>query len=249
MSDASNALVHASKNGLAALDKSMLLEGNDEIDNEISGMGGGGTILKYSGNTGVFSFKDETFEHGSRFAFRLFGVEKGYVCWKDGKLIERALVPIYSSAQRPTLADLPDFGPYTKQGDGWSEAYRVMVVNLEDGSEYEFTVSNRSGCNAMGALVKDFHGKARMTLDQDGNLKTPVVEINARSFESKKFSGKKYAPEFKIVDWLSSEDMRMVVGGHEAADAGPDDDGAEDAAPETAASGTVTKPGRRARLA
>lgn len=255
MSDARKALLAARQNGVATIDRSMFMTGGDAMNEKMNQLGStGGSILKFSGNTGTWSFKNEEFESGSRFAFNMEYVEWGFVCWKEKKIIDRALVPTFAQVPKPTEDDCPDYGPYSREGDGWSPAFRVMVRDLEDGTEYELTLSNKSGCNAMAALIKDFGDKARMHVNEDGSAKAPIIEIGSQGFETNKAAGKKYAPTFKIVDWYSTEEMAQVMGGADAVDGddtAPDTDEGETApANEAPASSGVKKPtgNRRPRV-
>jgi len=218
MTDRSKALATVREHGMATIDRNMLLSG-DGLQDKMNQLGAGataGAILKFSGNTGLWTFKDHEFDYGTRMAFNLEYVEWGYVCWKGGKIIDRTLVPMFAGVDKPVESDLTDYGPYEKQGDGWKEAFRCNVIDLEDGTEYELTLSNKSGWNAMSALVKDFGGKARLHTEEDGSFKTPIVELSGVAFESKHAAGKKHAPKFRITDWYSKEDMMQVVGGVEA---------------------------------
>lgn len=168
--------------------------------------GSGGEILKFSGNTGEFTYKGTVFEHGTQLVFNMANSMHGYVCWKGGKLIDRHFTPIISREPVPAISDLPDHGPY-KESEGWKDAFMVKVFDMETQTELEHTVSNISGCNAMRALIKDFGSKVRLNVDETGMPKSPIVEISANSFESPKSPTKKWAPAYKIQDWISIAEM------------------------------------------
>lgn len=250
MTDRSTALTAAREHGMAAIDRGLLMgDGLKERLDELGAGSSGGAILKFSGNTGIWTFKDREFDYGSKFAFNIEYVEYGYVCWKDKKLIDSVLKPVFGHDPKPQESDLADYGPYSREGDGWKDAFRIKVRDIEDGMEYELTFSNRSGWNAMSSLTKDFGEKVRLHTEEDGSFKTPIVELGGTSFEPKGAIGKKFAPKLRILDWYSKADMLEVIGG---VDALGSDDATADAAPEQEASkgSSVRKPAgnRRPRM-
>lgn len=241
MTDRNTALTAARQHGMAAIDRGLLMgDGLQARLDELGAGSSGGAILKFSGNTGVWSFKDREFDYGSKFAFNVEYVEYGYVCWKDRKLIDSVLSPVFGHDAKPQEGDLPDYGPYSREGDGWKDAFRVKVRDIEDGMEYELTFSNRSGWNAMSSLVKDFGEKVRLHTEDDGSFKTPIVELSGVAFEPKGAVGKKYAPKLRILDWYSKEDMLQVIGGVDAIES--TDGETEDAPAEPAKTSAVRKP-------
>lgn len=168
-----------------------------------------GAFLKYSGDTGRYTYKGTEVEHGTRLAFNVLSAKKGWICWKDGKPVEQVMVEIMSGERIPSEESLKDHGPY-KQGDGWRQQLSVVVRSLEGGDQMDFNLSNISGRNAMGAVIQEFGAKMGMFVDDNGEPKVPIVEIGAQSFSPKDASGKKWAPVLKIVDWKTQAELNAL---------------------------------------
>lgn len=168
-----------------------------------------GAFLKFSGNTGEYSNKNQPVEHGTSFAFNMMEMRKGWICWKDGKAQEQHMVRVMSHDRVMDQADLTDHGPY-KEGEGWQEQIGVQVRDLEGGEQLEFNLSSKGGRGALIRLADQYGTRARMNLDDDGNAKIPIVEVSAQSFTSKLAAGKKWAPVFKIVDWMTVAELSLL---------------------------------------
>lgn len=169
-----------------------------------------GAFLKFSGNTGEFQYKGQTIEHGSVFAFNMTEMRKGWICWKDSKPVDQKMSLVLSTERVPDKHELPDHGPY-KEGEGWAEQIGVPVRDLEGGEQLEINLSNISGRNALIRLASDYGTKVRMNIDDKGQPKIPLVEVSASSFTSKNFPGTKWAPQFKIVDWMSIDELNTLA--------------------------------------
>jgi hypothetical protein len=178
-----------------------------------------GAFLKFSGNTGEFSYKGQPIEHGTVFAFNMMEMRKGWICWKDGKAQEQHMVRVMSSDRVMDQCDLTDHGPY-KEGEGWQEQIGVPVRDLEGGDQLELNVSSKGGRNALIRLASDYGTKVRMNIDEEGNPKIPLVEVSAQSFVSKLAAGKKWAPIFKIVDWMPAAELALLSEKAGTVDAG-----------------------------
>jgi hypothetical protein len=112
----------------------------------------------------------------------------------------------------PNKSDLPDHGPFEKEGEGWSEYITVPVADLEGRyPQMDLGVSSKGGTNALARLMKEYGTKVSMNIDENGTRKMPVVEIGANAFESQKAVGVKYAPTFKIVGWISVGQMDKIA--------------------------------------
>jgi len=168
-----------------------------------------GAFLRFSGDTGKYTYKGSEVEYGTRFAFNVLATaKKGYICWKDGKVVEQIMIEIASSTPLPDESSLTDHGPYNeKAGDGWRQQLGCVVRDLEGGDQMDFNLSNKSGVNALGQLFAEFGNKAPFNLDSEGNPKLPIVEVSAVSFQPKGIPGKKWAPTLRIVDWKSEAEL------------------------------------------
>lgn len=170
-----------------------------------------GAFLKYSGNDGTYQFKGQIIEHGTSLLFNMNTLKKGFICWKGGKPVEQKMVLVTSGERMPVKDELTDHGPYTVEGEGWAEQLGVQVINPADGTTMELNLSNRSGITALTQLAQAYGTKRKFNMDDDGSYKVPVVEISARSFTLKNAPGKKWAPNFEIVAWISEAEMAEYV--------------------------------------
>jgi hypothetical protein len=178
-----------------------------------------GAFLKFSGNTGEFSYKGQVIEHGSIFAFNMMEMRKGWICWKDGKAQEQHMVRVLSAEQVMAREELADHGPY-KEGEGWTEQIGVPIRDLEGGDQLELNLSSKGGRNALIRLANEYGTKARMNLDDNGDPKVPLVEVSAQSFKSKLAAGTKWAPIFKIVNWMTIDELMCLSENAGEVDAG-----------------------------
>jgi len=178
------------------------------------------SYLKFNGNTGdyIFGADDDELEHGERVVVDMEQAARGWICWKDGEVQEEINVLVIDG-KPPTENQLTDHGPYEEDGDGWSEQIRLIFM-MNDGTVLDYKASSKSGKRAFSGLLRDF---AKQYKSHPGQL--AVVEIDATSFMPKdKKIGKKYAPRFKIVDWISREAFEEQVG----EDSGDYEDGFDD---------------------
>lgn len=179
-------------------------------------MKGGGNFayLKMDGNSGNYSYGADDIElpTGSRLAMDWKSLRSGWIIWSGGQVEHEVMVdPVQEVV--PAKKDLPDFGPYGKD-DGPREQLTIHFKMVEDPFvELLFQANNASKRNALGAVMKDFMKQFKM---HPGEY--PVIEIASNSFDAKdpdnpKRKFKKFAPKFKIVDWISADDLNAMVEG------------------------------------
>lgn len=207
-----------------------------------------GSFLKFSGNTGEFTYgagdAAVELEHGTRLAADMAVYSRGWICWKDGEVVDEHMTPILDG-DPIAEADLEDHGPYEKYPDGtedgWSAQHQIELRSTEDGTQFTYKTTSSSGKRALGKLLADF---AKVYKSHPGEI--PVVEISSVTFEIKKNkkAGKKHAPVFKLVDWISQAGFDALAEAAEAAKKNEnDDEGADDEANYAdAASETKTEP-------
>lgn len=192
--------------------------GDDPFSKAGSEMGSGAftRFVKFSGNTGEYTYgkNDESdIDHGTKVAINPLTFARGGICWKNGEVAAEQMTPVVQG-EPPLLASLPDHGPYAKKEDGWKAQSSFFFCDTE-GNGYEFKTSSKSGMRAVGNLLKDY-GK----LFRNYPGKVPLITLDADKFSPKdKSFGDKYAPVFKIVDWV---DAAYAVAEAQA------EDGAED---------------------
>lgn len=205
------------------------VSGNPFLD-AADDMGASSGLLytKFDGNTGVFSFgKDgDELNLGTRVAINPSEFKAGWICWKDGSVMEEIMVRI-TEGKPPAKGALTDYGPYDDEQDGWSEQSSMQFRDIETGDEFQYKTSSKSGRIAIANLIRDY-GKAFQR--HPGQL--AIVELGNTSFEATnkktgKKLGKKFAPVFKIVDWQDEEALIAKFAAQADAD-GDNDVGGED---------------------
>lgn len=222
----SNALATTNENTAVAVSGNPFLDAANDM-----GAGTSALYLKFDGNTGDYTFgKDqEELEKGTRVAVAPSEFKNGWICWKDSEVQEEIMVRI-TDGKPPAKHTLTDHGPYDDEKDGWSQQSSAQFRDIETGAEYLYKTSSKGGRIALGNLVQDY-GKAFQR--HPGEL--AIVELSNTSFDAKdpknpkKKLGKKYAPVFKIVGWVSEAELLAKFDAM-AADEN-DDDGDEDEAP------------------
>lgn len=177
-----------------------------------------GAYLKFNGNTGEFTYgaDDNELPYGSQIVADMFSVAFGWICWKDGDPVEEVLVKVLDG-KPPLEHTLTDHGPYDEDGDGWRESTSVPMVLLEFGDKGEETdiglrmLFKGSSASTVRGVRKLSGAFGKLFREKQGML--PVIEIDAEQFQAReKKHGKKYAPIFKIVGWISDEELTAVVG-------------------------------------
>lgn len=206
-----NALVKADQTALAlqgALDP-FATAGEDMA-------GTNGTYLKFNGNSGEFTYGQEAEELalGTKLAVNMNNFRRGWICWVDSEVVDEVLVRVVEG-KPPAENQLADHGPYVKnddRNDGWSEQAAVDFRDIETGKEFIFKHSSASALRALGTLLKDY-GKDYK--NHPGEV--PVVVLDTSSFTPKnKKWGKKYSPIFRIVEWVSEEELMSRFGDNAA---------------------------------
>ena len=175
-----------------------------------------GSFLKFSGNTGEYTYgpENESLEHGTQLVVNILEMQRGWVCWIGGKPFDSIMHRVIDDVQPLEEGDLPDYSAkyIDDEEDGWSRQVTVPMALLDDGSELEFKISSVSGIRAVQKLSKEFGTKCQLNVDENGNFKMPVIEISADEFELKKKKGVfKWAPTFKLVDWISVAEMNAMI--------------------------------------
>jgi hypothetical protein len=222
------------------------------------GGGGGALFLKFNGNDGYYSYgaDDTDLPLQSQVAMNPRTLKRGWICWLGGQVKEEIMMSLEEGLP-PAKHLLPDYGPYGKD-DGWSEQKTIEFKTIDgEGLTLLFQANNKSKMNALEALMKDF---ARQYKANPGMI--PVVELDENEFEtqpknedgSKGRKVRKHAPKFKLVGWMSEEELLSLTEGAEgdyADGEGPvEEDGAEpelvDDQPEPEPAPEPARGGRRA---
>lgn len=196
---------------------------------------GGLRFLRFSGNTGQFTLKDEIIPDKCLFAFDVMNVELQWLGWSNGKPSERIRIHLLNDGLEalPAEHELPPLQK-VKQLDGWklTAVFRIRDMDGEYG-EMELTLPaelNRQFPRPAWQLINEFGAKAAQEVDEDGTPLTPIVELSSESFDSQ--GGVKYAPLLEVVDWASSAKLEKTLAALTATDGDEiDDDEEEDVEP------------------
>lgn len=195
-----------------------------------------GKRLSINGNTGEIHIgpkdDEEYLEKDTELVLDLFNAEHGHICWVEEEVAEELMEPIALGRKLPNINDLPDHGPYEKHDDGsedgWSVQFRFKAYDEKTGEPYTFSTMSKSGVRAVRKLMKEYGSKFPLKIGKDGQYMVPVVVFGVTSFKikDKPKLGKKYSPDFEIVDWIEASEAAVYFQTGE----NPDDyDGEEDA--------------------
>jgi hypothetical protein len=201
--------------------------GNNPFTNFGNEAGSFGAFMKFSGNTGEFSYgsDNEPLEVGTQLAVNMMQMERGWVCWIGGKPYETIMNKLMDEVPMLAEEDLPDHTSkyQNEKDDGWVRQTSVPMSMLDDGSELEFKTSSKSGIMALQKLSKEFGTKCHLHVDDNGEAMMPIVEIGSVSFPIRNGKEIKHAPTFKIVDWISLSELMSVTDSAAAAAAEKDE--------------------------
>lgn len=176
---------------------------------------GGKAFMKFSGMDGTYSYgADEVaLEPGTQLIMNWKSYKRGWVIWVGGKVEHEEMVSFYEGAQ-PAKSNLPDLGPYAK-GDGPVEQLTVEFATVEEPFvTMVFQANNKSKVRALGELMKSFIRDYKLHKDMH-----PVIEIDEYEFPAKSDTGRKvtmHAPKFKIVNWITDEQLAELSDGSPA---------------------------------
>jgi hypothetical protein len=178
-----------------------------------------GAYLKFNGNTGDITFgsDDEALPVGSRLVVDMHSLALGWQCWVDSQCEEEIFIPVVEG-KPPHEHELTDHGPYNDDDDGWREGASFPAVLLEYGEDPDHeTVGTKllfktSTGGAVRSVKKLSGAYGKLFMQHMGHL--PVVELATESYMPKqKKHGKKWSILFKIVDWISEEDLEGLTLG------------------------------------
>jgi len=235
----------------------------------IAGAGsvGGSLFMKFDGKTGNFTFgqDQEELKHGTAIATDIDGTRWAWTFWWDEEVLETQESRIWDDPEGHK--NEPDDLPVSYAGDmslaeiraaqadrgqnfldGWTCA---AIVGLREvgGEQREFTLRLNRGVamNSYLGLLALYGRKFKM---HPG--KTPIVEFAANKYKAKaKGVGWRFAPSFKIDDWMDEAELAEAGGENPADydDGAPGNDGgkADDAPVEQKKAEEAPKRGRRRR--
>lgn len=215
----SNALTTTSGGGFLALSADAYAD-LEAAAADLGGGAAGGVFLKFNGNDGIFTYGStgDELPIGSQVAFDPTSLLRGWICWKDEEVVDEVMVPFTSKT--PDKGSLTDHGPYEDKNDGWQEQTIVNFKMVEEPfHDLVFKATGIGKRNAVARLMQDF---IRSYKANPGLI--PIVEVDEVEYESKAKGARgarKHAPVFKIVAWVSEEEL---MAGQEGAEGDYDDE-------------------------
>jgi hypothetical protein len=144
-----------------------------------------------------------------QFAVNPLSIQKGAICWKAGRPADELMFPVGAGSEI-NLDDLPDHGPYEKDGDGWSEQAAVNVRDLQTGTEIVLKGSSRGFLQMIYKLSGEFANKAK-TEGKAGKI-IPIVRLSSDSYKHDDY-GKVHTPLMEIEGWATEADL--AAGKHD----------------------------------
>lgn len=194
-----------------------------------------GQFLEFDGNTGDYLYgpgnEKKELAHGSRLAVDMVHFRKGWICWKNSKVVDEVMQTIIENPAGPSKDELADHSPYDTSGelkDGWTAQRSFDMIFGETGEIFLFKTMSGGGRRGARDLLEAFVKSYKL---HPGML--PIVEIGASKFDVKNDKGKKvgtkFAPKFTVVDWLLQTTYLEMKDAALSGDTNDDDDGEDDA--------------------
>lgn len=173
--------------------------------------------LTFNGQTAQYASKDtqgdpQILAVPTKMAVNFAFIEHGYVCWKDGKVIDQTMSLLMVDPVLPAIEDMPDHGPYApakpgnSQRDGWKIQFGLPLKDVETGVEYLYKTTSPSSARAVQSLV------AKMAEDavlKDLEKVVPIINMSADSYIAKASGAKVNVPKFRIDKWEDASKYPM----------------------------------------
>lgn len=180
----------------------------NDIDSLASRMTVGGTsFVKFKKGDWVVGKAEDTFPENKFEAVpNLPQMKHGWVCWKDGQLVDEHWVTVGETL--PEKSALPDHGPYAQSNDGWQENFRFdlkILATLGVPSEIngQFTGASKGAQSAIGAMMKQWVGDCK---DGTAAGKVPVVMFSADHYKHSSY-GKVNIPKMTVTRYIEQGEM------------------------------------------
>lgn len=158
---------------------------------------GGFVYGKFVKGTWEIGASGEAPASDERFAVNPLSIQKGAICWKEGRPADEVMYAI-SDGEEIDLASLPDHGPYKKDGDGWSEQAAVGVRSLTTGTDIVLKGSSRGFLQMIYKMSGAFASQVK-TEGIKGDV-IPIVMLTGEDYKHADY-GKVFVPLMDIVAW------------------------------------------------
>jgi hypothetical protein len=188
--------------------------------------------LRMSGNDGSYTYGSDKTEapDKTQAVVNHMSFTDGWVIWSGGEVAETISANVVQGEKKPPKAQLPDHGPYGED-DGPREQMTVDVKLLLDVPvDCVLQASNKSSINSMKRLIADFLKVYKSHQGEYAIIELTSVTFDATDPNNPKRKFKKYAPSWKIVGWMTEDELAgLSEGNPEDYESEEAEDQAEDA--------------------
>ena len=163
-------------------------------------------FMKFAKGHWSYGKEDVEPEPGSRWAINPFSFVHGFVAFgsegtpRASELLGEHMVAM--TEPKPEVGPAPD-----DARGGWQEQLGFVMrcmTGEDEGVEVRYNSNSKGGVRAIGALI----GELRKQTMKDPTRFIPVVELQTSFYLHKTAAyGKVWIPVFKVVDWISGDDV------------------------------------------
>lgn len=199
--------------------KPISLRNNEGVANALAGSaandprGGapdGSQYLNFSGKRGVYEFgpDKEDIPNDELWLVNVASFEDGWVCWKGGNTQAKRFANVFTDPPIPT-PDFNEFGPFTKDGDGWYQAKAFILKSLDEDRQAYFTNNSKSGVSAIARLQSEVADRLRTNQPY-----WPLVMLDKEAFSAQGY--KNHKPVLNIYGWLDDQAVQTLAENDDA---------------------------------
>jgi hypothetical protein len=176
-----------------------------------------GRLLKFTKfGEYIAGVENEEIPSGTKLVAHMPSLLVGFIKWENNRPIAQNMGAIGDGFVPPKRKELGDTDQSlweryddNKPRDPWQFSNYLVFVNLDTSDLFTFATSSRGGLDAIGELSKTYGKRLRQVPNE-----LPLVELDCGSYQhSNKSYGEIRFPVFKIVGWVSNEQLAPLVGG------------------------------------
>ena len=141
---------------------------------------------------------------GTEYIAHIDKLLRGYVKFKDGKVVDRILGRVADGFKLPKKDELPDRDPanWEKDEDGelrdpWSEQWYLPLISVTSGVLVTYVTGTKGGIGAIADLCQIYGHTPRNGL-------LPIIALHTRSYRHKRYNKTIKTPDLQIVGWDGS---------------------------------------------
>ena len=163
---------------------------------------GGVPLFRLIEGTYVFGVGDDEVQEGSHWAVLLPSMQRGWCCWKDGKLLGQTMSWIFRGDPMPPCPAPQQGVPFTEQ-----YAFEMTCIDGEDKDTAVLYKNNSMGFKRMfDTLISEVRQRIRATKGTpEAAFFWPLVTWKWTSYEHKTYHRTIYNPIAVITDWTDQD--------------------------------------------